>query len=104
MIEFITANIGLWIDLIEDNLPPLSCILSMTDSTTTKIDSPSYMSKQSTYGSRPLGFCKTAIHKTWTWHCAVGGKPSSVIGARMVTDLPEFSRNDVAFASRGGAA
>ena len=62
------------------------------------------MDEQPTCGSRPLGFRKTAIHTTWTWHCAVGGEPSSVIDARMVTELPEFSRSDVAFACRGRAA
>ena len=35
MLEFVAATIGPWIDLIEGNLPTLSCILSMTDSTTT---------------------------------------------------------------------
>ena len=35
MLEFIAATIGPWIDLLEDNLPTLSCILLMTDSTTT---------------------------------------------------------------------
>ena len=34
MLEHIAAIIGPWIDIIEGNLPPLSCILSMTDSTT----------------------------------------------------------------------
>ena len=34
MLEFIAATIGSWIDLIKQTLPPLSCILSMTDSTT----------------------------------------------------------------------
>ena len=34
MLEFIASTIGPWIDLIEQTLPPLSCILSMTDSTT----------------------------------------------------------------------
>ena len=34
MLEFVTSTIGPWIDLIENNLPPLTCILSMTDSTT----------------------------------------------------------------------
>ena len=34
MLEFIASTIGPWIDLIEFTLPPLSCILSMTDSTT----------------------------------------------------------------------
>ena len=35
MLEFVAAVIGPWIDIIEYNLPPMSCILSMTDSTTT---------------------------------------------------------------------
>ena len=35
MLEFVASTIGPWIDIIENNLPPLSCILSMTDSTTT---------------------------------------------------------------------
>ena len=35
MLEFVAAVIGPWIDIIENNLPPMSCILSMTDSTTT---------------------------------------------------------------------
>lgn len=35
MLEFIASTFGPWIDLIENNLPPLSCVLSMTDSTTT---------------------------------------------------------------------
>ena len=34
MLEFLASIIGPWIDLVEGNLPPLSCILSMTDSTT----------------------------------------------------------------------
>ena len=34
MLEFVASTIGPWIDLIEQNLPPLSCILSMSDSTT----------------------------------------------------------------------
>ena len=33
-LEFIAAIIGPWVDLLEGNLPPLSCILSGTDSTT----------------------------------------------------------------------
>ena len=33
--ELIASKIGPWINLIENNLPPLSCVLSMTDSTTT---------------------------------------------------------------------
>ena len=35
MLEFVASTIGPWIDLLEDTLPPLSCILSMTDSSTT---------------------------------------------------------------------
>jgi len=35
MLEFVASTIGPWIDLLEDNLPPLSCVLSMIDSTTT---------------------------------------------------------------------
>ena len=35
MLEFVAATIGPWIDILEDQLPSLSCILSMTDSTTT---------------------------------------------------------------------
>ena len=35
MLEFVAATIGPWIDIIEGHLPTLSCILSMTDSTTT---------------------------------------------------------------------
>lgn len=34
MLEFLASIIGPQIDLVEDNLPPLSCILSMTDITT----------------------------------------------------------------------
>ena len=35
MLEFLASCIGPWIDLIENNLPPFSCTLSQTDSTTT---------------------------------------------------------------------
>ena len=35
MLEFLAAVIGPWIDTLENTLPPMSCILSMTDSTTT---------------------------------------------------------------------
>ena len=35
MLEFVASTIGPWIDLLEGSLPPLSCILSMTDNTTT---------------------------------------------------------------------
>ena len=35
MLEHLAAVIGPWIDLLEGNLPKFSCILSMTDSTTT---------------------------------------------------------------------
>ena len=35
MLEFLAACIGPWVDILENNLPPLSCTLSMTDSTTT---------------------------------------------------------------------
>ena len=34
MLEHIGSTIGPWVDLLENNLPPLSCILAMTDSTT----------------------------------------------------------------------
>ena len=34
MLEFIAAFVGPWIDIIEGNLPPLSCVLAHTDSTT----------------------------------------------------------------------
>ena len=34
MLEHLAAVISPWVDLIEGNLPPLSCILSMTNSTT----------------------------------------------------------------------
>ena len=34
MLEFIASTIGPWIDLVEGNLPPLSCVLFMTDSNT----------------------------------------------------------------------
>jgi len=33
MLEHVASTIGAWIDIIENNLPPTSCILSMTDST-----------------------------------------------------------------------
>ena len=35
MLEHLAAIIGPWIDMIEGTLPPFTCILSMTDSTTT---------------------------------------------------------------------
>lgn len=35
MLKFVATVIGPWIDLIEQILPPLSCIVSITDSTTT---------------------------------------------------------------------
>ena len=35
MLEHLAAVISPWIDLIEGNIPPFSCILLMTDSTTT---------------------------------------------------------------------
>ena len=35
MLEFLASCIGPWIDILENNLPPLSCTLSETDSTTT---------------------------------------------------------------------
>ena len=35
MLEFLALCIGPWIDIIEDNIPPLSCTLSETDSSTT---------------------------------------------------------------------
>ena len=34
MLEFLASCIGPWIDILENNLPPLSCTLSETDSTT----------------------------------------------------------------------
>jgi hypothetical protein len=34
MLEHLASIVGPWIDLIENNLPPLSCILAMGDSTT----------------------------------------------------------------------
>ena len=34
MMEHLSSIIGPWIDLINEKLPPLSCILAMTDSTT----------------------------------------------------------------------
>ena len=34
MLEHIAAIVGPWIDMIENKMPKLSCILSMTDSTT----------------------------------------------------------------------
>ena len=34
MLEHISSTIGPWIDIIDNDLPPSSCILSMTDSTT----------------------------------------------------------------------
>jgi hypothetical protein len=34
MLEHVGAIIGPWIDILEDNLPPFTCILSQTDSTT----------------------------------------------------------------------
>lgn len=36
MLEFVASIISPWIDIIEDDLPELSCILSMTDSSTTE--------------------------------------------------------------------
>ena len=35
MLEHLAAVIGPWVDMIEGNMPKLSCILSLTDSTTT---------------------------------------------------------------------
>ena len=35
MLEFLASCIGPWIDILENNLPPQSCTLSETDSTTT---------------------------------------------------------------------
>ena len=34
MLEHVASTIGPWIDIINDEIPPLSCILSMTDNTT----------------------------------------------------------------------
>ena len=35
MLEFLASCIGPWIDILKNNLPPLSCTLLETDSTTT---------------------------------------------------------------------
>ena len=55
MLEFIAAFIGPWIDILEGNLPPLSCCLSMTDSRTAQRRNGGSRSQTSERDSPPKG-------------------------------------------------